>query len=180
MILFNYNQFEFWLWKASSIPYIRFRKALLTVVYRYSGKPTAAALIIVGLYDFIMKVAAQEQLPSHMLCRTHSIAAGPIITRPSLRHKNHSLRCHNAEEKLFCATDGICSRSACFFRRSCMIKYSSRCRSCLRRLSCYRLMKTQVENFPTWYRTDRYQRHEDTTQMDQSARSLQLLPAKPF
>lgn len=113
--LFDYNQPEFGLRKGLSLPNTPFLKAPLTAaVHRDIGKRTVTALVIVGLYDFIMKVAGQGKLPPPTLCATHNLAAGsilrkprwkkeasPIIARPSLRRENPGFRCdHTASPSL--------------------------------------------------------------------------------
>lgn len=116
LALCDYNQPEIGLRKGLSLSNAPFLKAPLTAVHRDIGKRTVTTLIIVGLYDFIMKVAGQGKLPPPMPCITHNLAAdsilrkprwrwgkeaSPILARPSLRRENPGFRCdHTAGPSL--------------------------------------------------------------------------------
>lgn len=126
LALFDYNQPECGLRKGLSLPNAPFLKAPLTTVHRDIGKRTVTALIIVGLYDFIMRVAGQRKLPPPMPCVTHNLAAdsilrkprwkkeaSPIIAHPSLRRENPGFRCdHTAGPSLLCKRGMHSARSA--------------------------------------------------------------------
>lgn len=128
LVLCDYNQPECGLQKGLSLSNAPFLKAPLTAVHRDIGKRTVTTLIIVGLYDFIMKVAGQGKLPPPMPCITHNFAAdsilrkprwkkeaSPILARPSLRRENPGFRCDHTAGPTLLRKRGMHSARPAFF-----------------------------------------------------------------